>query len=87
MGPPEQAVLGRTAAGEQKQGHVDAEGGFKPFDHVHGLTEPAGADGQAQALPWLVAEGAEQVIEAVIQQGFRRCHAANVVKAEIQAFV
>jgi len=45
VGLPEEAILGGAAAGEQKQGHVDAKGCFKPPHHVHGLTETAGVDG------------------------------------------
>ena len=83
MGPAKQAVIGGPAAGEQKQGHLNAKGLLKQAHNALGLPKAAGLDGVMQALAWLLGKGGEELVEPVALKCLGRRHAANLLKAVI----
>ena len=87
MPPAELTILGSTAAGEQKQRHLDPEGLLKPTHHIAAGTEATRHNRAAQTLPRLGAEHCEQSVEAMLEQRLSGCHAADQFKAEIQTIL
>jgi hypothetical protein len=84
MAPAELTILGRTAAGEQKQRHLDPEGLLKLTHHIAAGAEATRHNRAAQTLARLRAERCEQSVEAMLEQRLGGCHAADLFKAELQ---
>jgi hypothetical protein len=62
----EQAIIRCPAAGEQKQGHGDAELLLELRQHSSGLGQPAGANRPTKTLTRLVGERYKQFVQAIL---------------------
>ncbi|MFN9916259.1 MAG: hypothetical protein ACK53L_26960, partial [Pirellulaceae bacterium] len=65
----EQAVLRSPAAGEQKQGHLDAECLLEQGHHAAGLAQATAADRLVESLAGFGTEHGKQPVQAVQLQG------------------
>jgi hypothetical protein len=80
-----QTVIGCSPAGEQKQGHVNAELLFKQGQNPRRLAKATGTDRSAQTLARLIREGDEQFVQSVFLQCPQGCDTTDPLKAEIKA--
>lgn len=64
----EQPVIRCTAAGMQKQGHVDAELLLKQRQNTSGFGQPTGTDRPTKTLTRLIGKRYEQLVQAMFLQ-------------------
>jgi hypothetical protein len=81
----EQAIIRCTAAGEQKQGHGDAELLLKERQHSRGLGQPTGTNRPTKSLTRLIREGDEQFVQAKVLERLKWRDAFDAIEAEIKA--
>jgi len=81
----EQAIIRSTAAGEQKQGHGDAELLLKERQHSRGLGQPTGTNRPTKTLTRLIGERNEQLVQAKVLERLKGRDTFDAIKAEVKA--